>query len=108
MEVITKQKVKIGLFVLCGLIILLSFVFFIGSKKNMFTKTFRVFGTFHNAGGLQTGNNVLFGGVNVGTVEDITILSDTMVRVNLIIQSKMSKFITKDAIATVGSDGLMG
>jgi len=33
---------------------------------------------------------------------------DTIVRVDIIIKTKMSEFIKTDAVATIGSDGLMG
>ena len=47
-------------------------------------------------------------GVNVGTVDNITIVSDTSVRIEILIDENARKFIRKDAIAGIGSDGLMG
>lgn len=108
MNTTPSQKIKIGIFVVAGFLILVAGIFLIGSKKNMFSSTYKIYGTFRNAGGLQVGNNVRFGGVNIGTVKTIQILRDTLVRVDMIIQSKMSEFIKNDAVATVGSDGLMG
>jgi phospholipid/cholesterol/gamma-HCH transport system substrate-binding protein len=108
MNTTPSQKIKIGIFVVVGFLILIAGIFLIGSKKNMFSSTYKIYGTFRNAGGLQIGNNVRFGGVNIGTVKSIHILKDTLVRVDMIIQSKMSEFIKNDAVATVGSDGLMG
>jgi phospholipid/cholesterol/gamma-HCH transport system substrate-binding protein len=108
MNTTPSQKLKIGIFVVVGFLILIAGIFLIGSKKNMFSSTYKIYGTFRNAGGLQVGNNVRFGGVNIGTVKAIQIVKDTLVRVDMIIQSKMSEFIKNDAVATVGSDGLMG
>lgn len=108
MSTTNSQKLKTGIFVIAGLLLLVGGIFLIGSKKNMFSNTYGVYGLFRNVGGLQAGNNVLFGGVNIGTVKSIKILSDTVVRVDLIIQSDKSDFIKSDAVATVGSDGLMG
>jgi phospholipid/cholesterol/gamma-HCH transport system substrate-binding protein len=88
--------------------VLVAGIFLIGSKRNMFADTFSVYGTFRNTGGLQVGNEVRFGGVNIGTIKTINILSDTVVRVDMILQSSKREFIKKDAIASVGSDGLMG
>lgn len=104
----TPQKLKIGAFVIAGIILLIAGVFLIGSKRNMFSSTFQIYGTFKNAGGLQEGNNVRFGGVTVGTVKGVTILSDTVVRVDMIIQSDKREFIKSDAVASISSDGLMG
>jgi len=54
------------------------------------------------------GNNVRFGGINVGTVERTTVSSDTSVFVEMAIRQEMSPFIKKTALASLGSDGLMG
>ena len=108
MNTTTSQKLRIGIFTVAGIVLLVGGIFFIGSKKNLFSDTFTVHGIFKNTGGLQAGNNVRFGGVNVGTVKSIQILADTVVRVDLVIQSKMREFIKNDAVAAVGSDGLMG
>jgi phospholipid/cholesterol/gamma-HCH transport system substrate-binding protein len=108
MNASASQKIKIGLFVVAGIVVLIAGVFLIGSKKNMFSKTYTVYGTFRNTGGLQEGNMIRFGGVNVGTVERIRILTDTVVRVDMLIQSDKREFIKNDVVASVGSDGLMG
>jgi len=108
MNASASQKIKIGLFVIAGILVLIVGVFLIGSKRNMFSDTFAVYGKFRNTGGLQEGNAIRFGGVNVGTVQRIRILSDTVVRVDMIIQSDKREFIKNDVVAVVGSDGLMG
>jgi phospholipid/cholesterol/gamma-HCH transport system substrate-binding protein len=108
MNASASQKIKIGLFVLVSILVLIAGVFLIGSKKNMFSSTYTVWGNFKNTGGLQVGNNIRFGGVNVGTVKNIRILTDTVIRVDMVIQTDKREFIKNDVIATVGSDGLMG
>jgi phospholipid/cholesterol/gamma-HCH transport system substrate-binding protein len=83
-------------------------IFIIGKKKNLFGDTFHIYGTFNNVGGLQVGNNIRFAGINVGTVEDISIVSDTMIRVDMVLQSKIKPFLKSTSFASIGSDGLMG
>ncbi len=102
------QKVKTGIFTFAGLVLLIGGIFLIGKNKNMFGDTFHIYGTFRNVGGLQVGNNVRFVGINVGTVESIHIISDTLARVDMVIKEKAHPFIKSDAIANIGSDGLMG
>jgi phospholipid/cholesterol/gamma-HCH transport system substrate-binding protein len=102
------QKVKIGIFTIAGIVLFVIGIFLIGSKKNMFGDTFLIYGTFKNVGGLQIGNNIRFAGINVGTVEDIRIVSDTMIRVDMLMQDQVKPFLKADALATIGSDGLMG
>lgn len=108
MNISNSQKLKTGIFTIVGIVLLVIAIFVIGSNKNMFGNTFNIYGTFKNVGGLQIGNNILFAGIKVGTVDNISFVSDTMVRVDMILQSDVKPFLKKDAIATVGSSGLMG
>jgi len=108
MKATNGQKIRKGIFTIAGLFLLVGAVFLIGRTKNMFGDTFHIYGTFKNVGGLQVGNNVRFVGVNVGTVQGIQIISDTLARVDLILESKIHPYIKKDAVASIGSDGLMG
>ncbi len=108
MKATGAQKAKIGLFTLSAIVLLVIGIFVIGSKKNMFGDTFNIYGTFKNVGGLQIGNNIRFAGINVGTIDGIKILNDTTVRVNMRMESKVKPFLKEDALASIGSDGLMG
>lgn len=108
MQTTTSQKIKIGLFTVVGILLFVVGIFLIGSKKNMFTDTFMIYGTFNNVGGLNVGNNIRFAGINVGTIEDIRIVSDTIIRVDMRMQAQVRPFLKADAMATIGSDGLMG
>lgn len=103
-----QQKIKVGIFATVMLTLLLTGIFLIGRNKSMFQRTFLLYGTFKNVGGLQVGNNVRFVGIDVGTVESIDILSDTTARVALRIRQKVRPFIKKGAVAGISSDGLMG
>lgn len=104
----TSQKIKVGIFASVTLLLLLIGIFLIGRNKSMFRSTFMLYGTFKNVGGLQTGNNVQFVGINVGTVESIEILSDSTARVALVLQEKVQPFIKKGSVASISSEGLMG
>src|SRR4028118_1673959 len=108
MSTTSSQKIKTGLFVVLGILLLFAGIFLIGSKQNLFSDTFAIHGHFRNAGGLAQGNNIRFGGVNIGTVKGVHIISDTVVRVDMMIQSDKREFIKSDAVASISSDGLMG
>jgi phospholipid/cholesterol/gamma-HCH transport system substrate-binding protein len=108
MKTETGSKVKLGLWILIGIALFSTGIYFVGKSKNMFDTTFRITGMFNNIGGLQVGNNVRFAGIDVGTVDNITIISDTVVKVELIIEERLQKFIRKDSKAVIGSEGLMG
>lgn len=108
MKATTGQKIRTGIFALAGVLVLIAFVFLIGKTKNLFGDTFHIYGTFKSVGGLQAGNNIRFAGVNIGTVESVMIISDTEARVDMIIVQKVHQFIKNNAVASIGSDGLMG
>lgn len=102
------ENLKLGIFVVLGTLLILIAAYLIGNRQNMFGKTFEVTALFKNANGLQNGNNVRFSGINVGTVKDIEMVNDTTIKVHMIIANKMLQHIKEDAVATIGSDGLVG
>lgn len=99
---------KLGMFVVVGLVLLTVTIYFIGKNKNLFGSTVRLQSEFKNVSGLKIGNNVRFSGINIGTVEDIQFVSDSAVVVTLVIEEDIQQYIKSDAIASIGSDGLMG
>jgi len=74
----------------------------------MFGKTFRLVSVFYDVNGLTVGNNVRYSGIDVGTVEKIEIINDSAVSIEMLIDDKIKKFIRKNSIASIGTDGLMG
>ncbi|RBN51686.1 MlaD family protein [Flavobacterium psychrolimnae] len=108
MEKTTSQKLRLGLFVIIGLSLFILAVYFIGDKQQMFGKTNQLSAVFNNVSGLQLGNNVRYSGINVGTVSSITMINDTAIKVNMLIDKTIFPHIRKNAIATIGSDGLVG
>lgn len=103
-----SQKLRLGLFVLIGTILFIAGVYLIGQRDNMFKKTFTISAYFQNVNGLQKGNNVRYSGIDIGTVKDITMVNDSTIKVELSIEEKIISHIKKNAIATIGSDGLVG
>lgn len=99
---------KLGMFVLIGLTFFIITIYFIGKNKNLFGSTFELNTQFKNVGGLKAGNNVRFSGIDIGTVKNIEFVSDSAVIVTLVIKEEVQKYIKTDAIASIGSDGLMG
>lgn len=102
------EKLKLGLFVIIGLLLFTVAIYLIGERQNLFGKSDLISVKFSNINGLKKGNNVRYSGINVGTVESISMLNDTVIKVDLLIEKKMISHIKKDAIATIGTDGLVG
>src|SRR5882672_9894563 len=108
MEKKTGNQIKLGVFVSVTLVLFIVGIYFIGQRQKLFSSTFHVSGIFTDISGLQIGNNVRFSGINVGIIEDIEQVSDSTVRVDMQLVENTRKFIKKNAIAIIGSDGLMG
>jgi phospholipid/cholesterol/gamma-HCH transport system substrate-binding protein len=104
----TGNKIRLGIFVTAGIILLVAGIYYVGSRQLLFNNTFRLNAIFSDVSGLQVGNNVRFGGINVGIVDQIEIINDTAIRVYLLIDTDVQKFIKRDAMAIIGSEGLMG
>ncbi len=103
-----SQEIRLGLFVIISTILFVLAVYLIGQKKNMFKKTFTISSYFQNVHGLQKGNNVRYSGINIGTVKDIEMVNDSTIKVDMSVEEKITSYIKKNAIATIGSDGLVG
>ncbi len=102
------NKVKLCVFVSFALVMFILGIYYIGQKQRLFTRTFRIRAVYHDVNGLQVGNNVRFSGINVGTVDGIEIVTDTSVKVDIVLDKNVQKFIKTDATASIGSEGLMG
>jgi phospholipid/cholesterol/gamma-HCH transport system substrate-binding protein len=99
---------KLGMFVTIGLFLFAIAIYFIGKEKNLFGATFHLRAEFRNVSGLKVGNNVRFSGIDVGTVNEIQLINDSSVMVDLLVKKEVQQFIKTDAVASIGSDGLMG
>jgi len=102
------HKIKLGLFVIISTILFVSAVYLIGQKQSLFQKTFTISAYFQNVNGLQKGNNVRYAGINIGTVTAIEMVNDSTIKVDMTIEEKITQHIKKNAIAAIGSDGLVG
>jgi len=104
----TSNQLKLGIFVITGFVLLIAAIYLIGENQNMFKKSFSISANFNNVSGLMLGNNVRYSGINIGTVKNITMVNDSTIKVDMNIEEKMVRHIKKDAIATIGTDGLVG
>ncbi|MBK5214314.1 MAG: MCE family protein [Flavobacteriaceae bacterium] len=104
----TSKKIMVGVFVVVGTILLVAALYFIGNKQHLFSKNIELYATFGNVNGLTLGNNVRYSGINVGTVSKIEMIDEGTITIQMLVEDKTSRFIKKDAIASISSDGLVG
>jgi len=103
-----NYKWKLGLFSIAMLVLAVGAIYYIGKQKNKFGSVVSISARFKSVSGLKTGSNVRLGGIDVGTVDDIALVTDTTVEVDMVIQKGAERFIRRDAKASIGSEGLMG
>lgn len=108
MKKTSAQKVQLGILVSAALLIFIVAVYLIGNRQNLFQKSVPITAVFSNVNGLMPGNNVRYSGINVGTVRSLEMINDTVIKIHMAIDEKIIHHIKKDAIATIGSDGLVG
>lgn len=99
---------KLGLFVLVSLVGLIFIFYRIGINRAYFGSSVTIHARFRDVQGLQNGNNVRYGGLQIGTVKDISILNDTTTEVTLAITNKAAGYIRKNSIASIVPDGFVG
>lgn len=91
-----------------GTLLLVAALFSIGKRQHLFSKNIQLYAVFGNVNGLQLGNNVRYSGINVGTVSKIEMKEVGKITIQMAVEEKTAYFIKKDAIASIGSDGLVG
>lgn len=99
---------KLGVFIVIGITLFVITIYFIGINRNLFGSTFNLKSEFKNISGLKVGSNVRLSGINIGTVNKIEFISDSLVSVRLLIKKEAQQYIKTDATASIGSDGLVG
>ena len=102
------NNVKLGLFVLVGILFLVLMLYMIGKNRSLFGSTYMLKARFENVQGLVAGNNVRYSGIQAGTVKRLIILNDTVIEVSMVIDTKMKDIIKKNAIASIGTEGVVG
>jgi phospholipid/cholesterol/gamma-HCH transport system substrate-binding protein len=106
-----KTDVKVGIFVLFGLVLGALVIFLLGDERRFFESSIPYHTKFQDVQGLQEGAPVSMGGVRVGRVAKVSYgdgASDTAIHVTLEIVESDTGRIRKDAKALIVNKGLLG
>jgi len=113
---LTWSELRVGLFVLVGLLILAVAIFYV-TGVGMFGPKYRVKTYLPDVSGLATGAPVRLDGVEIGNVERITLVPrehgkppDRMhnIEVGMRLDRNYQKDILTDSVATLATEGLLG
>lgn len=105
-----SRNLRIGALVGVSMIILMVFLFFIGSEQRLFSRKndYRV--EFESVSGLAVGNPVRLSGVNVGTVQSIFLPRDPRqggVKLDIAVEKRYAERIRMDSRARMKKLGLL-
>jgi phospholipid/cholesterol/gamma-HCH transport system substrate-binding protein len=103
-----KRSIIVGIFIFIGLIIFIAGVLTLGGKQKRFVSSITLTAIFTNVNGIQAGNNVFFSGVKIGTVSKIKFTDDAKVEVTMHIEEASQKFLHKNSLAKLSSEGFIG
>jgi phospholipid/cholesterol/gamma-HCH transport system substrate-binding protein len=105
------REIKVGAFVLAGLLIVGFLVFVIGDERSMFEPKVEYRAVFKDVQGLKEGSSVRMGGFDVGTVVDVGYSedpNDLQLYVTLSVVKGESRRIRTDSTAAIENKGLLG
>jgi phospholipid/cholesterol/gamma-HCH transport system substrate-binding protein len=104
----TINNIKLGIFVISGLVLMIALLYFIGKNGSLFNPSFLLKTHFRNVQGLQQGNNVRYSGIQAGAVKKITVLNDTVIEITMTIDNSFKNVIRKSAMTSISTDGFVG
>ena len=103
-------EIKVGAFIVSGIILLIFFVFAIGDLSTYFQPGYTLRVLFETANGITEGSPVQYAGVEVGKVQKVSIKyrADQTPTVELQVRLPSSVNIRADDVATISTFGLLG
>ena len=78
-----SYKAKVGLFVVIGTVLLIAIFYSIGKRQHIFSRNIQLYAVFDNVNGLQSGNNVRYSGIDVGTVSKIVMIDEKTITLQM-------------------------
>jgi len=105
-----SRTFRLGGFILLTLLMFGAGIFWIGSRKFLFSSTYQLYADFQTVAGLNDGAEVRVGGIHEGTVRHIYLPNrpDQKVRVQMDLKGPTRKVIKKDSTALIRTEGLVG
>ncbi|HEX3071382.1 MAG TPA: MlaD family protein [Thermoanaerobaculia bacterium] len=106
-----EKTIRVGLLVAVTMVVLMIFIFLIGSEQKIFSRKNEYKVRLDNVTGLAEGNPVKISGVTVGVIKDITLPYDPKmhdVDIELMVDKKYAERIRSDSRARLKKLGLLG
>ena len=104
------QKLRVGIFVLVGVLAFLATIYALGARARLFESRYTIYAEFTQVAGLAEGATVRLAGVQIGRVKDIALSPDPggKVRVAMTVAREFGNRIRKNSVARIATQGLLG
>ena len=104
------QKTLVGIFLVGGFLLFAVGLFWIGDRRQMFTRSINLYAEFYNVSGLQNGSQVFVGGIGAGEVLEIQVppAPQARFRVQFRVVDRFLPILRLDSVASIQNEGLMG
>src|SRR6266404_1094590 len=101
-------ELRVGIFVAICLALVAGLILKFGKYERLATKTYQITVVFSNVGGIVRDASVLYGGISVGKVREITLDQQGLLKVNVKLDIDEAVKIRKDAKFVINQSGLLG
>lgn len=109
MESSFKQEIKVGIFVLLGLVVGMGSILLLGGDQMFLRPKYKLYVTFDQVQGLARGSIVSLAGLPIGNVSNLDFKSDSRsIRITMNLDRSYSDRITDLSYATVKTQGALG
>lgn len=105
-----NRLIAVGAFVIAGVLLFAVGLFFIGSRRMLWSDTFDAYAEFTNIAGLEDGAKVRVAGMDAGEVKEIHVPAGPTgkFRLRLRVREDLHPLLRLDSIASIQNDGLVG
>ncbi len=99
---------KVFIFIILGIGILITTIYFLGKQKDLFAPKINLHFTTNTAFGYSEGMAVKLAGFRIGEVSKITLDEQAKVIIDLEIKKRYQKWIREDSVVTLKKEGYIG
>jgi len=105
-----SKAVKVGIFLVGGLVLFCAGLFLIGSRAQLFGNHFTVYTKFSDINSIQTGAMVRVSGMNAGQLTGIEVpkTPSSKFLLKMTVDREFRPIIRRDSVATIETQGMVG
>ena len=110
-SMVTSRDVRVGAFVVIGLLFSSLVIFLIGEERHLFSAKVQFVTIFEDVEGLKAGSSVRMGGIDVGAVDKVGYAedsSDVRLHVKFSVDKSQARRVRRDSKVKIESKGFLG